>query len=405
MAPPLPTGEPVPDDGRLPAQALARLRRQPFGAYVHVPFCASRCGYCDFNTYAPAELAGATTGAYLDAVLAEVALARRVVEEAPPLSTVFFGGGTPTMLAAADMVKILDSLRETFGLSPEAEVTTEANPESVDAESLRALRVGGFNRISFGMQSAVPHVLATLDRAHTVGRVAEAVDEARRAGFTDLSVDLIYGTPGESVADWRTSVEAAIALRPEHISAYALIVEPGTRLAAQISRGQLPAPDDDDQAAKYELADELLGGSGFEWYEVSNWSRGQGHPSRHNLSYWLGHDWWGFGPGAHSHVGGVRWWNVKHPNAYAARLAAGSTPAAGREVLDAASSQLERVMLHTRLRQGLPVEWLSLDARGEVETLMAQGLVEPDALRQGSVVLTRNGRLLADLVVRRLTDH
>lgn len=399
----LPDGEPVPLNGRLPDSALREVGAVPFGAYVHVPFCATRCGYCDFNTYTAGEMQGSTQQQYVGAVLAEIDLARHVVPHAPPLSTVFFGGGTPTLLAAADQALMLEALTEAFGLAEDAEVTTEANPESVTREQLEVLRTSGVNRISFGMQSAVPHVLATLDRTHTPGRVAEAVAEACAAGFDSVSVDLIYGTPGESVDEWRTSIEAAIALEPEHVSAYSLIVEKGTALARRIDRGELGGVDDDDQATKYELADELLGAAGYGWYEVSNWASAPQHQSRHNLAYWKGHDWWGFGPGAHSHVGGVRWWNVKHPRAYDERLAAGHSPGLAREVLDASTRRLERVLLEVRIREGLVTDVLSRDAMTDCETLVREGLIESDALASGRVVLTLRGRLLADLVVRRLT--
>jgi len=398
-----PDGEPAPSNGRLPDAALREVGSVPFGAYVHVPFCATRCGYCDFNTYTSGELQGTTQRQYIGAALTEIELARRVVPHAPPLSTVFFGGGTPTLLAVADQVLLLKAMTEAFGLAEDAEVTTEANPESVTAEQLVALRASGVNRISFGMQSAVPHVLATLDRAHTPGRVVDAVGEARAAGFNSVSVDLIYGTPGETIDEWRASIDAAIALEPEHVSAYALIVEEGTALARRIARGEIPAADDDDQAAKYELADELLSAAGYEWYEVSNWASAPEHRGRHNLAYWKGHHWWGFGPGAHSHIGGVRWWNVKHPRAYAERLAAGHSPALAREVLDVATRDLERVLLEVRLSDGLGSDVLSPEAATDCKALAREGLIEPAALASGQVVLTLRGRLLADLVVRRLT--
>lgn len=403
MPHPYPPGEPVPDDGSLPTAASAEVGRQPFGAYVHVPFCATRCGYCDFNTYTADQLEGSSTHAYVEATLAEIELASRALAEPPPLSTVFFGGGTPTLLLPDQSRTLLSTLRDAFGFATDVEVTSEANPESVTPKSLAALREGGFNRISFGMQSAVPRILQALDRTHTPGRVGEAVTAARAAGFDNLSLDLIYGAPGESLADWRTSLEVAIALEPDHVSAYALIVEEGTRLAGQVKRGELAAPDDDEQATKYELADQLLSAAGYDWYEVSNWAR-NGQISRHNMGYWLSHDWWGFGPGAHSHVAGVRWWNVRHPRAYASALSDGRTPAAGREVLDEATRQVEQILLRTRLQQGLASS--ELGARGEsvVDDLVADGLVEPQAWRNRLVVLTLRGRLLADRVVDQLTD-
>lgn len=306
------------------------------------------------------------------------------------------------MLASDDLGSLLTLLRDGFGLAAGAEVTTEANPDSVTPDSLARLADAGFTRVSFGMQSAVPHVLATLDRTHDPRRVPEAVTWARDAGL-QVSLDLIYGTPGETLADWRTSLLEALSCGPDHISAYALIVEEGTRMAVQVRRGELPAPDPDDAADKYELADELLTGAGMGWYEVSNWSTSPTTVCRHNIGYWRGGDWWGFGPGAHSHVGGVRWWNVKHPRAYAQRLAAQQTPAAGREILTEDQVYDESILLGVRLAEGLLIERLRPEGRRSVAGLLADGLVqERAALREERVVLTLRGRLLADAVVRRL---
>ena len=318
------------------------------------------------------------------------------------MSTVFFGGGTPTLLPAADLVRIVGAIRDEFGLAAGAEVTTESNPDSVHRRALDTLREGGIDRISFGMQSSVPHVLAVLDRTHDPLGVPQAVDWARAAGFDQVTLDLIYGTPGESAADWQASLEAALGCGPDHLSAYALIVEEGTALARRIKRGELPMPDDDDLADKYLAADGALEAAGLGWYEVSNWARDDGAACRHNVAYWTGADWWGVGPGAHSHVGGVRWWNVKHPTAYAGRVAAGTSPAHAREVLDAETQRVERVLLETRLRAGLPVEVLDDAGRAALPEQVERGLVEPDALDGGRVVLTLPGRLLADAVVRDL---
>jgi putative oxygen-independent coproporphyrinogen III oxidase len=401
----LPEGEPAPPSGELPASALRALGSRPFGVYVHVPFCTVRCGYCDFNTYTLTELGvdGASVGTYADVALRELDLATRVLgPTAPPVATVFFGGGTPTTMASHDLVRVLDGIRTRFGLADGAEVTTEANPDSVTPASLQTLAAGGFNRISFGMQSAVPHVLATLERTHDPDNVAKAVEAARAAGLK-VSVDLIYGTPGEALRDWRTSLDAAIDLGPDHISAYALVVEEGTKLGAQVRRGQVPAPQDDDEATKYELADQVLGAAGFGWYEVSNWARTEADRCRHNEGYWADDDWWGVGPGAHSHVGGVRWWNVKHPNAFATRLNAGLSPAAGRELLTDDQQYDERVLLGVRLVDGLPIDVLRPEGSEAVAGLIGDGLVDgPSAMRPRRVVLTLRGRLLADTVVRRL---
>ncbi|HSN12471.1 MAG TPA: radical SAM family heme chaperone HemW [Propionibacteriaceae bacterium] len=401
MAGPLPDGDPVPDDGSLPASALA-AGDGSLAVYLHVPYCASRCGYCDFNTYTAAELGaspGSSQSSYVDAAMSEVALARRVLGPRR-VTSIFVGGGTPTLLASDTLVTLVQAVRDAFGLADDAEVTTEANPESVTPESLAALRAGGFTRVSFGMQSAVPHVLRTLDRVHTPGRAAEAVAEARAAGFEDVSLDLIYGTPGETLEDWRTSLEAALAAGPDHLSAYALIVEDGTPLARRIRRGDLPAPDDDDLADKYLLADELLGQAGYDWYELSNWAR-PGHACRHNVAYWRSTDWWGIGAGAHSHVGGVRWWNVKHPSAYSQRLGAGRSPGHAREILDAGQRRVEQVLLEIRLAEGMPVSRLLPTELARVGDLVDRGLLVP---RGDRLVLTLEGRLLADAVVRDLLD-
>ncbi|HEX2895929.1 MAG TPA: radical SAM family heme chaperone HemW [Marmoricola sp.] len=399
----LPDGEPAPPDGALPATALDTLAERRLGVYVHVPFCRVRCGYCDFNTYTATELGGgASQSTYADTAIREVDLLAGVLPGAPPVETVFFGGGTPTLLPSADLVRMLTSVRERFGLTPLAEVTTEANPDSVTPDGLAELRAGGFTRVSFGMQSAVPSVLAVLDRTHDPDRVPQAVQWAREAGFEQISLDLIYGTPGESLEDWRRSLDAALACAPDHVSAYSLIVEEGTALARQVRSGVLPMPDEDDLADKYLLADEVLEADGLGWYEVSNWSRDSGSRCRHNELYWTSQNWLGIGPGAHAHVGGVRWWNVKHPTAYAHRLAAGRSPAQAREVLDASTQLVERALLEVRLRDGLPLEVLDrLGTRGRVDQVVSDGLAEVVA---DHLVLTLRGRLLADAVVRELLD-
>ena len=302
----LPPGEPAPPDGSLPDSALEGVGGRVFGFYVHVPFCTVRCGYCDFNTYTAEELGpGVSRASFAATAIEEIRLARRVLGERDvPVSTVFFGGGTPTLLGPADLGAVLDAVDGEFGLAVDAEVTTESNPDSVRPGDLEKLVAAGLNRISFGMQSAVDHVLKTLDRTHDPARVPQVVAEARAAGFGQVSLDLIYGTPGESVADWEASLDAALACEPDHLSAYSLIVEDGTALARRVRRGELPMPDEDDLADKYLLTDERLAAAGHEWYEVSNWARDEAARCRHNLGYWRGADWWGAGPGAHSHVGG-----------------------------------------------------------------------------------------------------
>jgi putative oxygen-independent coproporphyrinogen III oxidase len=402
--PSLPDGDPAPRDGRLPDSALARFGQSSFSIYAHVPFCITRCGYCDFNTYTASELGtDVRRDTWANAAVAELRLARQVLGTAEvPVSTIFFGGGTPTLLDPSDLGALIDAVRTEFGVLPGAEITVEANPETVTEELAAGLVAAGVNRVSMGMQSAVPHVLATLDRTHNPANVPIAMERLRTAGIADVSVDLIYGTPGESLDDWRTSVQTAIALEPDHISAYSLTIEPGTKLYARVKRGEVASTDEDDLAAKYELADDLFYKAGLTWYEVSNWATGRAHRSRHNLAYWTGGDWWGIGPGAHSHVGGVRWWNVKHPAAWQRAVLAGESPAAGREVLDADAEALERVLLGVRIVDGLPLGAVPAAGRGAVPDLVRAGLLDPMAATTDQVVLTREGRLLADTVVRAL---
>ncbi|GAA1692579.1 radical SAM family heme chaperone HemW [Microbacterium sediminicola] len=398
----LPVGDPVPADGSLPGARIDS--RTPFSAYIHVPFCRVRCGYCDFNTYTATELRGARQGDYAQTLAGEVALAGRVLADLGPsreASTVFFGGGTPTLLPPGDLAHMLDAVRGEFGIAADAEVTVEANPDTVDDTVVERLVDAGVTRLSIGMQSAVPDVLAVLDRMHDPANVTTAVAAARRGGL-QVSVDLIYGSPGETLDQWQRTVDAAIALEPDHLSAYALIVESGTKLERQIRRGEYPAPDDDVHAAMYEWADAALAAAGFAWYEVSNWARSEMLRSRHNQAYWRGHDWWGFGPGAHSHIGGVRFWNVRHPAAYAQRLARGLSPAAGQEIPDAAARTLERVLLATRTSDGLPIAELDATQRRDLAGLIADGLIDGPVAIAGRVVPTLRGRLLADTIVRTL---
>jgi len=402
----LPDGDVAPADGALPSSVRAGAAERAFGVYLHVPFCRVRCGYCDFNTYTSTELLGARQEDFAAQAVAEVAFAARVIENAGlpqrPASTVFFGGGTPTLLPTEDLGRMLGAVRTAFSLADGAEVTTEANPDAIDRDGLLRLADAGFTRVSFGMQSAIPSVLATLDRTHDPERIPLVVGWAREAGLA-VSLDLIYGTPGETLEDWRTSLQTALALAPDHLSAYALIVEEGTRLAGRIRRGELEAPEDDLQADMYELADGLLAAAGFDWYEISNWARTPAGRSRHNLAYWTGEDWWGLGPGAHSHIGGVRWWNVKHPSAYAKRMAEGVSPAHARELLDDETRASEDLLLRSRIVDGYPIDRLGAAGRGAVAGLIAEELVDGAEAIRGRLVLTLRGRLLADLVVRELS--
>jgi len=386
----------------LPHSALDELPDRPFGVYVHVPFCTARCGYCDFNTYTASELGPSVSrGGYADTVLMELRLARDVLRRGvPPVSTIFFGGGTPTLLPAEHLEVIVREIGDLFGIASDVEITTEANPESVTPAYFDRLRAAGFTRVSIGMQSAVPRVLEVLDRQHRPGRPEQAVAEAHAAGFEHVNLDLIYGAPYETEADWQASLDTAVAAGSDHVSAYALVVEQGTALARQVAQGVVPAPDDDVLADRYAQADETLSKSGFEWYEVSNWARSPAARCLHNELYWRDANWWGIGPGAHSHVGGVRWWNVKHPVRYSTLLESGASPAAGREMLDEKARLTERIMLGIRLREGLSMLDVPREAHAKVPQLVGWGLADPDAFRAGRVVLTLRGRLLADAVVR-----
>ncbi len=462
-------------------------------AYVHVPYCLRRCGYCDFNTYSNLSL-GPGVGGYAAALLREVGLyapdcfeaeaacqgcghqgggheggagcvgaggSGAVPQDGRALTSVFFGGGTPTVLPATDLVRVLRGLSQTFGLAPEAEVTTEANPDTVAPQYLEALAAGGFTRVSFGMQSAIPAVLATLDRTHQQQHLVAGVRAARAQGL-EVSVDLIYGTPTESLADWRASLDAALELGVDHVSCYALVIEPGTALGRALAQGEIPPVDPDDQADKYELADEVLSAAGLEWYEISNWAR-PGHECRHNLAYWQNQDWYGFGPGAHSHLGSMRFWNLRHPAKWIQSLRAGHRPVDGQEIITGESARLEKLLLNLRLRQGLDLgeyaREFGVDAAAllrEAHELAGEGLLDGallpgadslpdcdlvqkggslpvgqlsrgdglpqadglprgdellhqdgsalDALTSGAgrAVLTRSGRLLADTVIQRL---
>ncbi len=411
MAGPLPIADPAPSDGLLPQQASEAAAERSFHAYVHIPFCRVRCGYCDFNTYTATELEGASQSDFAATLIREIELSSKILEESGlpkrAMKSVFFGGGTPTQLPAADLIGILTRLIDAFGLDDGAEITTEANPDNVGVDYLTTLKAGGFTRISFGMQSAVPSVLKTLERTHNPEKLPLVVGAAKTAGL-ETSVDLIYGAPGETLEDWRVSLEAAIALEPDHISAYSLIVEDGTKLARQIKSGLLPEPDEDLQADKYELADGLLKSAGFDWYEVSNWARRSellDNRSAHNISYWQSQDWWGYGPGAHSHIGGVRWWNVKHPSAYSGKLATDFSPAAGRETLDERTRLEERILLEIRLASGLSTDLaksVNPDAAKHIAGFIADGLVDAAEAIRGNLILTLKGRLLADSLVRKL---
>ena len=402
MAGPLPIAEPAPSDGMLPAQAALGQEQRSFHAYVHIPFCRVRCGYCDFNTYTATELDGASQSDYADVLIREIEFSSDVLSRSGvakrALKSVFFGGGTPTQLPASDLVKILKKLEASFGIAPGAEVTTEANPDNVDLDYLSELRAGGFTRVSFGMQSAVPSVLKTLERTHNPENVRKAVDMARAAGFPSISVDLIYGAPGESLSDWASTVKEALSLDIDHISAYALIVEAGTKLAAQIKRGELTMPDDDLMADMYLLIDQQALQKGMKWYELSNWSK-PGHQSRHNIAYWKSQNWWGLGPGAHSHIDQKRFWNVKHPNAYKERVFAGESPIKDSEILTDEQRKSEYIMLAIRMPQGVRKAALTVAQYERTMEYIKSGHVID---REDSIALTPKGRLIADRLTQEM---
>ena len=398
MANKQPEGEVPPVDGNLPSFSLSALKERPLSFYLHVPYCSSRCGYCDFNTYTFNELGENHSLKWLDGVKQEITLAKKVLGDTPRISTIFVGGGTPTLLTAEDLNSAISELSSVFGFERNIEITTEANPDSVDAVKLEKLRKGGFNRISFGMQSAVPSVLKVLQRTHNPENVSRAVEMARAAGFAEVNLDLIYGTPGESMDDLKSSIDAVLNLNVDHVSAYALIIEEGTNLARSILKGEIPSPDDDDMADKYLLIDEKLSQAGFNWYEVSNWAK-ENSRCLHNLHYWQSNNWWGIGPGAHSHIGGVRWWNEKLPRNWSAKLQSMLSPAVGREVLDDKTRTLEEVMLKMRLASGMSLAKLK---RETVDQLIKDGLAE---IKDENLILTLRGRLLADRVIDALTNY
>ena len=373
--------------------------------YVHIPYCVRRCGYCDFNTYTPAELSisndlSETSRSYIDLLIKELEFARQSTDAAT-VPTIFFGGGTPTLMESSDLGRVITAISSSYELAPDAEITTEANPDTVTKEKLAGLREAGFNRISFGMQSAVPHVLKSLDRTHNPENVLKATTWAREVGFNEVSVDLIYGTAGESLSDWELTIDTALSLPISHISAYALIVESGTKLGAQVKRGEVTMPDDDETADKYLLADEKFIQAGFDWYELSNWSK-PGSECRHNLAYWNGDNWWGLGAGAHSHVDGRRFWNVKHPAAYTQKVVESGNPMHDQEILTPEEARSEEIMLQIRLASGLSRNALSESEGKSLPTFLADGYLLPEAWENGHIVLSKTGRLMADRIVREI---
>ena len=374
--------------------------------YIHIPYCVKRCGYCDFNTYTPSELKiteglAQISNSYIDLLLMEIKAAKVQVGQSANVPSIFFGGGTPSLMQPDDIGRVISTIKSEFILLPDAEITMECNPDTVTKESLAAFRAIGVNRVSFGMQSAVKHVLATLDRTHNPENLLQVTTWANEVGFSEISVDLIYGTPGESLSDWQTSINAALTLPITHISAYALIVEEGTKLAAQIKRGEVAQVDDDLTAEKYLVADKAFTAAGFEWYELSNWAK-SGSLSKHNLAYWLGDNWWGAGPGAHSHLNGKRFWNVKHPNLYKERVLANQSPVADSEVLEELQIESERLMLSLRLPSGVDKQSLNELQLAELSSYVESGHLDQANWNQGRATLTLDGRLIADRILRQI---
>lgn len=391
----LPEGSPAPLDGNL--TNLFDLVNKPFSLYVHVPYCSKRCGYCDFNTYTPSELDREDQiESWLNSAVKEIDLARRVLKEELTIDTIFFGGGTPSLLDSNTVDNFIQSVKSNFKLKPGLEITIEANPDSITEEKSQRWLNSGINRVSIGMQSSTKEVLKKLDRTHNPDNVSHSVDILKKSGFDNFSLDLIYGTPGESLNDWENSLKDAIALNPPHISAYSLVIEPGTKMGAQLNRGEISQVNDDEAADKYQLADEMLNKNNYSWYEISNWAK-KDKECKHNLNYWLGNNWWGIGPGAHSHVNGVRWWNHKLPKVWRELLEKQNSPALAREVLSEDQIKSEQIMLLSRLRTGLGNQELD---ENRIENLIANQLATLDA---NKIVLTLKGRLLADEVFRQLS--
>ena len=374
--------------------------------YIHIPYCSKRCGYCDFNTYTPSELKitsglNEISGAYIDLANQEIDLAKNKIGQEITVGSIFFGGGTPSLMQPLDIGKVINKIKSDFHLSDSAEITLEANPDSVDKDKLSQFLDVGINRLSFGMQSAVPHVLKTLDRTHNPENLPKVTGWAKELGFNEISVDLIYGTPGESMQDWQQSIDSALSLPISHISAYALIVEPGTKLAAQIKRGEIEQLDDDLTAEKYLVADKSFSAAGFHWYELSNWAKNDSK-SQHNLSYWNGENWWGIGPGAHSHINGERFWNVKHPNSYKEKIQKNELPIQDSEILQASQIESERLMLSIRLTSGIETKSLNNQQIQDLSTYVKTGHLNQTDWQNGRATLTLNGRLIADRIVREI---
>jgi len=395
----LPLGLPWPESNLIPPR-FDDLKT--FHAYVHIPFCEFRCGYCDFNTYTAKEIGGLSQSSFHESLIIEIDASAKILENSGyqkrSLSTLFFGGGTPSLFTSNQIEQIMTSLKGHYGFLPDIEITLEANPESASPKYLEQLAAVGVNRISLGVQSFDPKVLATLERVHDPDKVGPILKAAAELGL-ESSLDLIYGAPNESLDSWRKTVEIAASMGTGHVSAYSLIVEPGTKLARQIKVGELPETDDDLDAEKFEIADQVFQANGLPWYEVANW----GKPSKHNHAYWGSADWWGFGPGAHSHLSGNRFWNTKHPLSYQKQLANGS-PVAGIEYIDARTNLEERLMLELRTSTGIPLKVLAELGiiKSTIDPFVLDGSLK---IENENLAVTAAGRLFVDRIVLQLLTN
>jgi len=392
-----PIGELAPLDGNLDIE-FNNLLNKPFSVYIHVPYCKKRCGYCDFNTYTPNELdVNDQIDSWAEATVKEIKLAKKVLKEYLVIDTIFFGGGTPSLIGNNELSYVLNTLKENFYFANDLEITLEANPDDINDEKIEIWQENDINRISIGMQSSSKKVLQILDRTHDQLNIEKSAKLLRKHGFSNFSFDLIYGTPGESLEEWQESLEFALSLNPTHLSAYSLVIEPGTKMGNDLKTNKIQKVNDDLVADKYLLADEILENHGFKWYEISNWSFNN-LKSRHNLNYWQNNNWWGFGPGAHSHIEGNRWWNLKLPNQWRERLENNYSPAKAREILTSEQKLSENIMLSLRLNSGLDSTQFS---SGIINDLIKDGLIY---LNERNLVLTKRGRLLADQVFLQLSN-
>ncbi len=368
-----------------------------FGLYVHVPFCTVRCGYCDFNTYTPSELEQADAiDVWTQALISEITYSLEKLPKSQVVETIFFGGGTPSLLPLNNLEQIFSKLNDSFIFSENIEVTLEANPDTLTSSKIQAWKDFGINRISLGVQSADKKVLQILDRTHNPENVKNSVELLKNGGIHNFSLDLIYGTPGETLDSWSSSVESLVEFDPPHVSAYALTVEPGTALFRKVNNKEINNISSDDQADKYLIANDILEKNNLAWYEISNWAI-PGHECRHNLLYWNNQNWWGYGPGAHSHIDGKRWWNVKHPANYAKKLVNEKSAIADFENLSFDQKNLEQTMLSMRLRGSDLRELAPAAILSEWENL--------DYVSRGSnnLELTPKGRLLLDSLIAHIT--